>query len=126
LPLFKSKLLGQGTSNESELGEYAWYSKNSKRKAHPVGQKRPNFLGLYDMTGNVWEWVQDRYSRDAYSKHPRKNPIYTGRSSYRVFRGGSWFSLPWFVRATDRNYSTAGYRNDNLGFRLVRTVLIED
>jgi len=75
-----------GTSSESDLGDYAWYDKNSGGKTHPMGQKKPNGLGLYDMSGNVWEWVQDWYGD--YSSGSQNNP--TGPSSVpsRVLRGG--------------------------------------
>src|SRR3990172_5089414 len=71
-----------GTNNESEVSDYAWYVQNSGGKTHPVGQKKPNGLGIYDMSGNVWEWVADMWSDSAYSSHSRNNPIYTGSGSY--------------------------------------------
>jgi len=63
-----------GTSSEYELVDYAWYDKNSGNRTNPVGQKRPNGLGLYDMSGNVWEWCQDWYDKDYYSRKVRDNP----------------------------------------------------
>ena len=70
-----------GTNNESELGDYAWYSDNSDEKTHPVGEKKPNSIGLYDMTGNVMEWVQDWYRKDYYQKSPKENPSGAGRAA---------------------------------------------
>jgi formylglycine-generating enzyme required for sulfatase activity len=110
-----------GTSSESELGDYAWYSGNSGSGTHPVGQKKPNGLGIYDMTGNVWEWVQDIYSGAAYSSHSGNNPLYTESGAYRVRRGGSWYGDPRSVRASLRRYHTPNGRYANLGFRLART-----
>lgn len=88
----------------------------------PVGKFKPNALGLYDMLGNVWEWVEDIYSSDAYSKHQRNNPIYTGSGSYRVLRGGSWLNSPQGVRSADRGYDSPGNLDSFLGFRLAMTV----
>ncbi len=110
-----------GTSSEAELGDYAWYSDNSGNMTHPVGQKKPNELGIYDMTGNVMEYVQDIYSDSAYSQYRRNNPIYIGSGTDRVVRGGSWFEDPADVRAAYRRYlapDLGSYRN---GFRLART-----
>ena len=104
----------------NEVDSVAWYGSNSGRSTHPVGAKTPNGLGIYDMSGNVWEWCEDIYSEDAYSKHQRNNPIYTGGGSYRVFRGGSWLYGPRFVRCAYRSRRFPVDRSIFLGFRLVR------
>ncbi len=87
----------------------------------PVGSFTPNSLGLYDMSGNVWEWVEDVYSKHAYGQHSRRNPIYTGSGSDRVLRGGSWGSNPRCVRCAHRGVISPGNRYNDLGFRLART-----
>jgi formylglycine-generating enzyme required for sulfatase activity len=112
-----------GTNSESELREYAWYSGNSGGRTHPVGQKKPNGLGIYDMSGNVWEWAKDKYSGAAYSSHSRNNPVYAGRGAGHVFRGGSWLYNPRGVRTTFRDHRTPAViiRHHNIGFRLART-----
>jgi len=107
-----------GTSNESELWEYAWYNSNSGSKTHPVGQKKPNGLGIYDMSGNVWEWVNDWYDSNYYKDSPKDNPKGPSRGSSRVGRGGSWYGLARYVRASFRLRSTPGFRHDDFGFRL--------
>ena len=84
----------------------------------PAGSFPPNPLGLYDMSGNVWEWCEDIYSGKAYKYHSRNNPIYTGSGSNRVIRGGSWNYIPRSVRCANRYDYTPGYRDFNLGFRL--------
>jgi formylglycine-generating enzyme required for sulfatase activity len=107
-----------GTSSEGELGQYAWYDGNSGFRTHPVGEKRPNGLGLYDMSGNVWEWCADWYAENYYQGSPRNNPEGPGNGSYRVLRGGAWDGSPWNVRAATRNGTDPAYRGYNVGFRL--------
>ncbi|MCU0645135.1 MAG: formylglycine-generating enzyme family protein, partial [bacterium] len=112
------KIKWSGTSTENLIGDYAWYSGNSGSKTHPVGTKKPNALGLYDMSGNVWEWCSDWYDENYYKNSPRNNPKGPAAGTYRLLRGGSWDSDEWFCRSSnrDRNYPGDGY--GNVGFRV--------
>ena len=107
-----------GTSQEGDLGQYAWYFVNSGRQTHPVGEKRPNGLGLYDMSGNVWEWCADWYGENYYQRSPKYNPGGPCNGSYRVLRGGSWFNDPGNLRAAYRYGFSPEYRAGTIGFRL--------
>ena len=110
--------------NALDLGEYAWYSRNSDDKTHIVGLKRPNLYGLYDMYGNVWEWVQDNYTKDLsirfYRFRRKTDPLYSNSGTYHVLRGGSYDDFSSSLRSAYRSansHSKRGY-----GFRLVRTL----
>ncbi len=128
---------------ESGLGEYAWYDKNSDRKTHPVGEKKPNAWGLYDMHGNVLEWCQDWYGQDYYAKSPTDDPTgpvtgsrlfrqikpttsgkieLTGPAtgSFRVFRGGGWPFPARGCRSASRGIGVPGHRSNDQGFRVAR------
>ncbi len=107
-----------GTNSESELGDYVWYDKNSGGSTHPVGEKKPNGLGLYDMSGNVWEWCADSYDQDYYRNSPRDNPQGPGSGSSQVLRGGSWLFGPWDARAAIRLGGPPSYGSIIVGFRL--------
>ena len=138
--VYTGELTILGTNNAPVLDEIAWYGGNSgvsysggwdcsewdeKQYAssrcgpHPVGGNLPNGFGLYDMIGNVWEWVADRYG--AYPSGPVTDPQGPPTSARRVYRGGGWFNIARNCRAADRYYGTHGYRNYRLGVRLART-----
>lgn len=105
--------------DESKLGEYAWYYANSGSKTHEVGQKKPNPWGLYDVHGNVWEWVQDSW-HGSYTGAPTDGSAWEGDGSIRVIRGGSWDYGAGRCRSADRNRYAPDGRLNNLGFRLLR------
>ena len=92
------------------------HNRNWKEGHREVGQSK-NALGLYDMSGGVWEWVQDVYTAN-YSNVGTNNPIYTGSGDYRVYRGGGWYNDPWNVRCADRRRYSPADSDYNLGFRL--------
>lgn len=91
-------------SGSDDIDEVAWYDTNSDGQTHPVGLKKPNSLGIYDMSGNVWEWCQDWYEK---------------KETFRVVRGGSWYADARFCRIAFRDYWHPESRNYLLGFRLV-------
>jgi len=107
-----------GTTNESDLGNYAWYDDNSRRNSHQVGQKRPNGFGIYDMSGNVAEWVSDTYDNDYYKNSPRINPTGPSRDNDRVFRGGSYRDRAKDARTTKRDKKSTRRSDNTIGFRL--------
>jgi formylglycine-generating enzyme required for sulfatase activity len=105
----------------NQLGDYAWYGGNSQNTTHPVGQKKPNAWGLYDMIGNVWEWCEDNW-HDNYIGAPTDGSawIKNGNDNRSLLRGGSWGINPNYCRSAIRNdYIRRDYRNYYYGFRVV-------
>ena len=110
------KSRGYQYSGSSNISDVAWYADNSGSKTHPVGTKQSNELGLYDMTGNVCEWCQDRYG--SYVSSSQTNP--TGAvSGPRVYRGGCFGFSVSFCRSSLRSYNASDDRSDFIGLRLV-------
>ncbi|MCB1813027.1 MAG: SUMF1/EgtB/PvdO family nonheme iron enzyme, partial [Candidatus Competibacteraceae bacterium] len=106
--------------DESELADYAWYGENSQNKTQPIGTRKANAWGLYDMHGNVWEWVYDWY--ESYSQSAQSNPSGPAEGSNRVFRGGGWINDADYCRSAVRGRSDPGGRSSGLGFRVARRV----
>ncbi|MDZ7597554.1 MAG: SUMF1/EgtB/PvdO family nonheme iron enzyme [Desulfobacterales bacterium] len=98
----------------------AWYEENSGGTTHPVGEKAANGLGLFDMSGNVWEWCRDSFQDEAYRLHVPQNPVCTGRDrgADRVIRGGSWNLDAWSARCARRSSCPTGFSGPAVGFRL--------
>ena len=109
--------------DEAELDEYGWYSGNTGGlrgggRTYPVGQKRPNFWGLYDIHGNVFEWCSDWFSGDYYANSPLEDPTGPEAGSSRVSRGGGWDDTGWSCRSAYRDGYAPGDRRIYLGFRV--------
>jgi formylglycine-generating enzyme required for sulfatase activity len=109
-------------SGSDDLDAVGWYKGNAANRTQPVAHKRPNTLGLYDMSGNVWEWCWDWYDEKYYKTSPSSNPKGPSTGSYRVLRGGSWGYRPRYCCVALRFYVTPGDRSDLFGFRLARTL----
>lgn len=112
------KIKWAGTDDENAIVDYAWFEENSDSVLHPVKQKKPNSLGLYDMSGNAWEWVDDYFDFDYYKTSPRKQPIGPVTALWRTLRGGSFLDDSIRNRTTYR-YALESDRNmKNVGFRI--------
>ena len=112
-----NKSQGYQYSGSNNLSDVAWYWGNSGEKTHAVGTKQPNELGIYDMSGNVWEWCQDR--KGEYSSSSQTNPTGANSGSNHEYRGGSWCYNARYCRSSYRGSSMPDSRNNYLGLRLV-------
>ncbi len=111
---------GYTYSGSNELDSVAWFFNNSYARTHHVGEKTPNELGLFDMSGNVWEWCQDWYSDTFYSQSCEDNPQGPDTGSFRVIRGGSWVDPSEVARVANRLMVKPEASYSDIGFRLVK------
>jgi formylglycine-generating enzyme required for sulfatase activity len=109
-----------------DLDRHGWYLAKSDQKTHPIGEKMANAFGLHDMHGNVWEWCEDIW-HNSYKDKPENlkstGGVWSaGGSGKRVLRGGSWNDDPQVLRSAFRFYGNPDNRNNNIGFRVARTL----
>ena len=105
---------------QDHMDTFAWYGNNAGKRTRPVGTRDSNHYGLYDMAGNVWEWVQDWYNPDYYKKSPARNPKGPGKGTTKVIRGGSWGTPPAKIAHAYRDSREPGTRYINGGFRCAK------
>jgi len=113
-----NKSNGYKYSGSNTIDQVAWYYDNSSSITHTVGTKQPNELGIYDMSGNIFEWCQDFYG--TYTSGSLTNPTGVSTGSYRVLRGGGWYNNSWGCRVSYRYHTYHGNSLNLYGFRLVR------
>jgi len=110
-----------GTNDDSLLGNIAWFSSNSNTQTRPVGGKLGNGFGLHDMSGNVFEWVNDWYESNYYPTSPSVNPPGPSSGSFRALRGGRWYYYSFDCRASSRDSDDPNLASVSIGFRVART-----
>ncbi|THB66031.1 MAG: formylglycine-generating enzyme family protein [Desulfovibrio sp.] len=107
-------------AGSNDPGEVAWFNENSRARTHAVGEKAPNSLGLYDMSGNVWEWVQETVNQGGGSTYSRDN-LNEEPSLSQVLRGGGWNYTSWFSRCATTYFLKPDFSDSSLGLRLARS-----
>jgi formylglycine-generating enzyme required for sulfatase activity len=112
---------GYRYSGSNNVDTVAWKDGNAGNKAHPIGRKMPNELGIYDMSGNIYEWCSDWYSPDYYRNSSRVNPQGPDEGIKRVIRGGSWYFDSSGLRVAEREGANPDFRYGYIGFRLCRS-----
>ena len=116
----KSK--GYKYAGSNNIDEVAWYRENSNAKTNEVGLKKANEVGIYDMSGNVWEWCEDWYDRVFYENAVKNNPINKKQNIYRVLRGGGWNHNVAYCRVAFRIGDSLKFSNSGVGFRLASSL----
>ncbi len=115
-----NKTKGTYYSGSNNLDEVGWYKQNSGEHTWPVAQKKPNELGIFDMSGNVWEWVWDFYDANYYSHSDAGNPKGPEYGQYRVMRGGAFYNYADYTQVYTRQNHFPGFRQNSVGFRIAR------
>ncbi len=103
----------------NKIANFSWCSFNSGQTTQKIGGKKPNGLGIYDMSGNVSEWVQDYYQPQYYSKSPKNNPKGPKNGEGRIHRGGCWGNVPGFLRVVGRDWNPADIGINTIGMRII-------
>jgi formylglycine-generating enzyme len=116
-----NKSKGYLFAGSADINAVGWYKDNSGGKAKPVALKAPNELGIFDMTGNVWEWVWDVYDGGYYKTSPADNPKGPDAGPYRVMRGGAWYNDADHAKVFSRQDHYPTFRQNSVGFRVART-----
>lgn len=116
-----NKSKGNFFAGSDVINEVAWFKGNSNDSPHLVAQKKPNELGLFDMTGNMWEWVWDWYAGDYYKTSPNANPTGAETGNYRIMRGGAFYNDGTYANVYTRQNASPNFKQNSVGFRVART-----